>query len=441
MGQTMYDYCAERGKIALLREWHPTRNGSLTTKDVTYGSGRKVWWRCEKGHEWPQRVCDRILNGHNCPYCAGTKVLPGFNDLASQEPEVAKEWHPTKNAPLTAEMVTVGSSKKVWWVCGKGHEWQQVVSDRVHNGHGCPYCAGKKVWLGFNDLASQKPEIAKQWYSTKNGPLTPEMVTAGSQKMIWWVCDRGHEWRATVKSRTEGCGCPVCANRAIIPGFNDLAATRPELAKQWHPTKNGKLTPQDVVAGTLRKVWWRCEKGHEWQATVASRASGVGCPVCAGKAVIPGENDLKTFFPDIAAQWHPTKNGNVKPEVLSPFSSQSAWWVCPKGHDYLARVSARTSRGTDCPYCAGKKIWPGFNDLASVEPKLAKQWHPTLNGSLTPEMVTAGSHKKVWWECPNGHVWKAVIYSRAAGRKSGCPVCAGSVKADRQQRYKEAMTG
>lgn len=435
LGQAMYDYCIEHGKTAVLQEWHPTKNGSLTPRDMTYGSSRKAWWLCEKGHEWPQRVCDRILNGHSCPYCAGKKVLPGFNDLASQEPEVAKEWHPTKNAPLMPDMVTMGSSKKVWWVCGKGHEWQQVVSDRIYNGHGCPYCAGKKAWPGFNDLASQEPEITKQWHSTKNGSLTPEMVTAGSQKMIWWVCDRGHEWRATVKSRTEGCGCPVCANRAIIPEFNDLATTRPELAKQWHPTKNGTLTPQDVVAGTLRKVWWQCEKGHEWQATVASRASGVGCPVCAGKVIILGENDLATVFPGIAAQWHPTQNGDLKPETLSPYSNRSVWWLCPKGHDYRARVAARTSCGSGCPYCAGKKIWPGFNDLASLEPEVAKQWHTTLNGTLTPEMVTPGSSKKVWWQCPDGHVWKAVIHSRARGRKCGCPVCAGRVKPERLERY------
>ena len=96
--------------------------------------------------------------------------------------------------------------------------------------------------------------------------------------------------------------------------------------------------------------------------------------------------------------------------------------------------------GSCCPYCTGKKVLPGFNDLATLEPKIAA-WHPTLNGTLTPEMVTLGSHRKVWWQCPEGHVWKAVVYSRAGPQKCGCPVCAGKVKAARQQRYKEAMTG
>lgn len=359
--------------------------------------------------------------------------------MAHDKEAVLREWHSFRNSGLSPEDVTYGSNRTIWWLCEQGHEWRQRINDRIQNGHGCPYCAGKKVWLGFNDLASQRPEIAKQWHPTLNGTRTPEMVTIRSHKAIWWVCEKGHEWKAIVKSRTDGCGCPYCTNRAILPGFNDLATTHPELAKQWHPTKNRRLAPQNITAGTIRKAWWRCEKGHEWQATVASRASGVGCPVCAGKVIVPGENDLKTFFPDIAAQWHPTQNGDMKPEALSPYSNQSVWWLCPKGHDYRARVAARTSHGSGCPYCAGKKIWPGFNDLASLEPQVAKQWHPTLNGTLTPEMVTPGSSRKVWWQCPDGHVWKAVIHSRARGRKCGCPVCAGRVKPERLERYAALM--
>ena len=172
--------------------------------------------------------------------------------LEQGKEDVLREWHPTLNNGLFPKDVPYGYSKKVWWVCGKRHEWQQRVDDRIFNGHGCPYCAGKKVWPGFNDLASQMPEIAAQWHPTKNGTLTPEMVTTGSKRKIWWVCYKGHEWQTTVKSRAEGCSCPYCANRAVIKGYNDLATTHPQLAQQWHPTKNGRLTPEDVVAGTLR---------------------------------------------------------------------------------------------------------------------------------------------------------------------------------------------
>lgn len=346
-----------------------------------------------------------------------------------------KQWHPTKDISLTPQDVTSGSKRKIWWLCEKGHKWQAAVYTRTGGGSGCPYCAGKRAYPGENDLASQCPDIAAQWHPTKNGSVTPDSVTTGSHREVWWSCEKGHEWRAMVKTRVEGTGCPVCANRVIKPGENDLAATHPDIAAQWHPVKNGKLTPQDVVPGTRRKVWWRCEKGHEWQAAVASRVNGMGCPVCAGKAVVPGANDLATFYPEIAKEWHPTKNGTLTPETVSPYSNKKVWWICVLGHEYLAVIGLRTQRGDGCPYCAGHKVLPGFNDLATVEPEIAKQWHHTLNGTLTPEMMTAGSHRKIWWQCPNGHTWKAVVYSRTGPGKSGCPVCAGKVKGSREERY------
>ena len=346
-----------------------------------------------------------------------------------------KQWHPTKNVSLTPWNVTSGSRQKVWWLCEKGHEWQTAIYTRTGGGSGCPYCAGKRAYPGENDLASQYPDIAAQWHPTKNGSVTPDGVTTGSHREVWWLCDKGHEWRAMVKTRVEGTGCPVCANRVVVPGENDLETIYPALARQWHPIKNGKLTPRNVVPGTRRKVWWRCEKGHEWQAAVASRVNGMGCPVCAGKAVVPGENDLATFNPDIAKEWYPTKNGALTPETVSPYSNKKVWWRCALGHEYLAVIGLRTQRDDGCPYCAGRKVLPGFNDLATVEPEIAKQWHPTLNGVLTPEMVTAGSHRKVWWQCPNGHAWKAVVYSRTGPGGSGCPVCAGRIKEDRTERY------
>ena len=342
--------------------------------------------------------------------------------------DLLNEWHPTKNSPLTPDSVTYGSRRKIWWSCPKGHEWQAAMYTRTGSGTGCPYCAGLKVWPGGNDLASERPDLAAQWHPTKNGKLTPDQVVTGSHKAVWWVCEKGHEWRAMVVTRTVGSTCPYCANRALSPGENDLASAHPELIRQWHPTKNGKLTPRDVMSGSRRKVWWRCEYGHEWQAAISSRAAGAGCPVCAGRSVVAGENDLASRFPEIAAQWHGEKNGILLPESISSCSNQKVWWRCELGHVYAATVSSRTMHGSCCPYCTGKKVLPGFNDLATLEPKIAAQWHPTLNGTLTPEMVTLGSHRKVWWQCPEGHVWKAVVYSRAGPQKCGCPVCAGKVK-------------
>lgn len=273
--------------------------------------------------------------------------------------------------------------------------------------------------------------------SGKNFDLTPQMVTAGNSRKVWWRCEKGHSWQATIASRTSGCGCPVCANRKILPGFNDFATTHPALAAEWHPTKNGDLTPQKISYGYDKKVWWRCTNGHEWQAAPKTRVRmGAGCPICANDVAQAGYNDLTTLFPAVAAEWHPTKNGNLTPSQVVPGSHQTVWWRCSLGHEWRAEIVDRTRGTNGCPYCGNKKVLAGFNDLASIEPEIAAEWHPTLNGALTPEMVTAGSNRKVWWICPEGHVWRTAISNRTnAKKRTGCPVCAGNVSQKHRHLY------
>ena len=349
--------------------------------------------------------------------------------------DLLDQWDGSRNGTLTPDTVSYGSRQKLWWRCEQGHVWQAAVYTRAGGESGCPYCAGKRPWPGFNDLASRFPDLAKEWHPTKNGDLTPDQVLWGSNRRVWWQCAHGHVWDARVKSRAAGAGCPYCASRQISPGDNDLAAQYPDLAAQWHPTKNGDLRPQDVVAGSRRKVWWQCPKGHVWQAAIASRAGGgAGCPVCAGKQVVPGENDLATLFPQLAQQWDREKNGALTPQQVSSYSNRAAWWRCPLGHSWRAAISAR-AWGSDCPYCAGRKVLPGSHDPPTRDPAVAAEWDPDLNGALTPQMVTAGSHKKAWWRCPENHVWKAVVYSRTGPKHCGCPVCAGKVSQRNQVRY------
>ena len=155
---------------------------------------------------------------------------------------------------------------------------------------------------------------------------------------------------------------------------------------------------------------------------------GSGCPYCAGKSVLPEENSLAAEYPVIAKDWDAAKNKPLTPNQVISGTKHKVWWLCLKGHSYRAVIAQRVQRGDGCPYCANRKVLPGFNDLATAAPLVAKQWHETLNGALTPEMVTAGSQKKAWWQCSYGHVWKAAIYSRAGVQQCGCPVCAGKTK-------------
>ena len=354
--------------------------------------------------------------------------------------QLLDQWDKEKNAPLTPQDVSFGSHTKIWWNCGHGHQWSTTVYSRTTNKTGCPYCHGRSIWHNEHTLAIDYPDIAKQWHPVKNHGLLPDQVLPGTHRKVWWICENGHEWDASIRSRVKGTGCPYCTNRKIIVGENDLQTTHPELAAEWHPSKNGVLTPQQVVSGTIRKVWWRCGQGHEWKASINSRAcASADCPYCKGKRVIVGENDLQTSHPEIAAQWHPTLNGSMTPQSVSSFSNRKAWWICDKGHEYQSQISSRTTRQCGCPYCSGRKVLAGFNDLQTLEPKVAAQWHPSLNGSLTPEMVTTGSHTKVWWQCSEGHVWKAVVHSRARSQKTGCPVCAGKYNPKKQYHYKNIL--
>lgn len=338
------------------------------------------------------------------------------------------QWDIERNLPLTPDDVTFGSHKRVWWTCPSGHSWQAMVYTRSE-GAGCPYCTGRKALPEQNCLAKQFPMLAVEWDSEKNAPLTPKDITPGSHKLIWWRCQNGHSYRSAVKTRVQGSGCPYCAGKNVLPEETSLAAEYPSIAKEWDAAKNVPLLPTQVISGTRRKVWWRCPKGHSWRAAVYSRTTlGTGCPVCTGRQALAGENDLATLYPDIAAQWDEEKNGVLHPNNVTAGSNRRVWWKCEKGHSYRAMIAQRVQRVDGCPYCANRKVLPGFNDLATAAPLVAKQWHESLNGALTPEMVTAGSPKKAWWQCSYGHAWKANIYSRAGVQQCGCPVCARKTK-------------
>ncbi len=233
-------------------------------------------------------------------------------------------------------------------------------------------------------------------------------VTSGTSRKMPWRCDRGHEWEATVASRSAGAGCPVCAGRAAWPGYNDLATTHPELAAE------ALFDPATVTSGSTRKLLWRCALGHEWTMTPSHRTTqGQGCPYCAGRRVLPGFNDLATTFPTVAAE------ARFDPSTVTFGSSKPMAWCCRLGHEWTAPVAGRTTSGEGCPVCAGKTVVPGVNDLATTHPELAAQ------SLFDPTTVTAGTHRKLPWRCPIGHEWVAVVKSRTTtGQGRGCPVCA-----------------
>ncbi|MCC6159837.1 MAG: zinc-ribbon domain-containing protein [Deltaproteobacteria bacterium] len=419
-------YCAGRLPTAqnnlavknpdLAREWHPTKNADLTPENFLPRSSRKVWWRCESGHEWPSTIGNRAM-GAGCPYCSGRMATLEVN-LARKFPEIAAQWHPTKNADLTPDRVTPTSGKTVWWQCECGHDWERTVIRRTLDNAACPYC--QQLDREERSLLSRHPEIARQWHPTKNADLTPDAVSEFSSEYVWWRCERGHEWKTRVASRSLGRGCPFCSGRRATAAHN-LASAYPRLAAQWHPTRNGELRPSDVTPRSNRKAWWRCGAcGHEWEADIGGRAGGRGCPVCA-RSVHRRLGRLSQSHPNLATQWHPTRNGDLTPDRVTTASNKRVWWKCEKGHEWLAMINHRTS-SPGCPYCVGKKADAEHN-LATDQPELVRQWHPTKNGDLTPMMLRPKSNVRVWWVCDKGHEWQAPVIRRTNG--AGCPFCVG----------------
>lgn len=314
-------------------------------------SNKQFWWQCGKcGYEWKSSAAKRSI-GHGCPVCSGRIVVPGINDLYTVNPQLADEWDVDKNDIAPIE-VTANSNRSIWWHCSKcGYNWKTSVSNRTR-GTGCPACAGKVATLE-KSLAHLYPELAEQWASDLNGNKLPSEYLPGSDVKVWWRCNLGHTWKASIHSRQNN-GCPYCGNKKVLTGFNDLATVRPDLLLEWDYDHNN-IKPESILPGSNKKVYWRCGKGHEWEATIVSRVQGRGCPYCCGKRVIVGETDLATLNPFLASEWCFSKNGDLKPTDVSPGSNRKVWWKCQTcGYTWQALIWSR-GKGRGCPNCAGKK--------------------------------------------------------------------------------------
>lgn len=212
--------------------------------------------------------------------------------------DVAKQWHPEKNSKQPHE-VGAGSEQRIWWLCEHGHEWEASPYSRVRLRSNCPVCSGRSPSKELN-LKTAFPSLVKEWHVLKNNK-PPDQFTSGSSQNVWWQCQYGHEWMTSIINRTKpiGTGCPYCAGKKA-DASNSILLSHPSLCLQYHPTKN------DADLITIRpkshkKAWWVCNKGHEWQATFASRTHGAsGCPLCCQKSRSKLEVriycELKTLF-------------------------------------------------------------------------------------------------------------------------------------------------
>ena len=566
----------------ILEQWDYEKNDSVDPLNIAAGSTKKYWFKCKKcGQSYLASPYKKTSRKYGCPICSNHLVITGVNDIKSKYPELMKDWDYSKNKNIDPSILSKGNLTKIYWKCHKcGHEWTRTIRDAVDAKINCPKCSKKAsahkkhlFELKKNGCLSDK-ELLKDWDYYLN-PFSPSDVTPASNTYVHWKCHKcGYKWIAKLNNRTNGRGCPCCANKVLVKGKNDLETTHPELAKEWHPIKNGELKPSDVTFGMGKRVWWLCPNGHEYQTTVNHRTAGQGshCPICnsgrqtsfreqalfyyikkmyphaisryktkelgkfeidiyipdinlgieydgiawhkenkyereqrkyllckeAGihllrvKEKMPEElgliladeilstddfeteqgftmvihmvleridysdfyrmhpldvnlsrdrfeimkyateikNSFADIYPDKAKEWHPIKNGTLKPSMFKPKSGFKAWWICPEcGNEYEQSLNQR-SAGSGCPKCALKSlIITRRKNLVKknggiTNPLLIKEWDYEKNLGLKPEEFTQSSAEKVWWKCSKcGYEWKTAISNRTRGK--GCPKCAG----------------
>jgi len=456
----------------IAKEWHPTKNGDLMPSAFTQGSGKEVWWlysyddpRTGKhwDFEWEARIADRCKKGYGCPQLANRKVEKGFNDLGSLYPDLAKQWDYELNGSVTPYDILARTHDKYHWVypyddpkTGKHWDfrWEASVDSRVGLGRGCPQLSNQKIEVGFNDLATTNPEVARLWDYESNGDTTPQDIFLGSKKKYHWVYPYDDpqtgkhwdfKWEARCYDIMRSQVCPQLTGKKVEIGFNDLATTNPETAALWDYELNNPVTPFDVTKGSDKKYHWiypyddpKTNKHWDFRsyAKISDAIKWSTCPQLAGKQIEVGFNDLGSLYPELAKQWDYKQNHGLSPFDVFALSNKYYYWIYPyddpktgKHWDFRwrAKASNRVNFPT-CPFLINRELCVGFNDFATLYPELAKEWHPTKNGELTPSKVCGAPYLDVWWlykydNPKNGkhyeYSWKAAIVNRVKG--TGCP--------------------
>lgn len=560
------------------KEWHPEKNGELKPCNVHAGSSKSVWWLCPNGHSYEKTVAKRTIRNQNCPICRLEKY--SFENI---HPELLVFWDYDKNAPLLPSECFYGSDKNVWWKCEKGHSYQQRIN-RKSQGAGCPICTHQLV-TKETCLATQYPELAKFGHPSKNGSLTPYDVMPHTHKKVWWLCANGHEYQKAIYSHHKT-GCPVCDSekrtsfpeqailyyldkifpvegRSNIGGFeadifcpslnvvieydgeyyhkgqassnredkknhffakqnillfrvketkeevnfsyhktdygynlnvhytqdysflteviatiiqlinekfssnyyignidivkdkveiikqyaiqkelNSFISQKPLGAKKWDYEKNGTIDLKMLPKTSKKKYWWKCPTcGNEWYGSLDNIVDSLTCNKCSRQVKTEYEvspevyindtsrfrdlpNSLQTQNPELASEWHPTKNGIFKPSHVTPKSGKRVWWLCPHcGFEWIQIIKTRNNgvSARMCPRCANnQKVKKTSTFIFNSD--LYAEWHPTKNETKNLADYSPGSNEKVWWLCKEcGTEYTCSIKYRQTGR--GCPKC------------------
>lgn len=483
----------------ILRFWNYEKN-DISPDSVMKGQHLKVWWICEVGHSYLASIYHTV-QGRRCPECRKERqtsfpeqaiyfyIKNIFPDAISDDRNVlngkeldiyipsirlgiefdGSKWHSTKDKDILKNNLCIDNGILLIRVrdvnCPKLDEMRgiYIVNHTDYSDESLTQCIlqvadilnvridvdlDRDRALIYNQYLARKkdrsliatnPILCKEWDYIKNGALTPYLVTAMSNKKVWWKCQKGHSYQSVIHARSQGHGCPYCNSNRLLKGFNDLSTVYPDLVSVFDTEKN-ELIPQHVSAQKNLLLWWKCEKGHSYQARLQTMIKHMYdldyvCPLCQKEAIEQGliQKSRKILSsksacltldktnPECLLEWDYDKN-TIKPSETTAGSSMKVYWICPKGHSYAASVSNHLQLHRNCPYCSNHKVLEGFNDLQTLRPEVMSYWdfeHNERDG-IYPNKISCYSGKKAWWKCSKGHSRLAVVSSY---KLNSCPVC------------------
>lgn len=406
-------------------EKYYSKENRRSFKSYALQSNEKPLWTCDNGHTYPNSIYRLSQRGFfYCPLCEGSIVVAEINSVTAKRKDIVDQWS-CKNDFLPEE-VYYNTTSPVLWECPTcSGTYAFPVSDKREGNVSCPYCNGRRVLSGFNEIPSW---LIKE-YSLKNEVPISEYPVNSVHKVLW-TCPTCHgDYLYRICDREIGDdSCPYCRHKKILSGFNSFADTDPDLAKEW--SSDNPDLPSEYMKSSWYRALWTCPTchGNYFYRICDRELDDDSCPYCRNLKVLPGFNSLPDLAPELVNEWS-SENPDLPSEYLRS-SRHKALWTCPICHgDYQYRICDRELDDKSCPYCCDKKILPGYNSFKVRHPEEMEEWDELANFLLVdPNYILSSYNKAVWWICSKGHKYSMSpnlkLYYRIRTQEP-CPFCKG----------------
>ena len=401
----------------IAHEFDISKNGTTPDQVMAGSNNKKYWFICPRGHSYSATLLNR-KKGRNCPFCAKEmhisfpeKAIVYYLEKAGID--IVESYHASFLGKREFDIFIPSFDIAIEY---DGRAWHKNIERDAEKDELCKDNGIRLIRIreiGCPDYMSSSTKYSVQVNNSKS--------LEGAIRFILDIIP-------LEQSQIEAVEIDIEKDRANIYQLLELNEKKdslynrcPQILEFWDDIANGGLNPKQISFSSIKKVHFLCSLGHKWTSEARAFIKSPKCPICSGQKILHGFNDLGTTHPHLRDKWSDKNTLGI--ENYSYGSNESVIWKCDICHgDYKMKISDKSTRNFGCPYCSGKRVLSGFNDLLTTNPKLASEWHPTKNGDLLPTMVSSGSHKKAWWRCKDGHEWQAEIANRNAG--NGCPICA-----------------